>query len=63
MADYSLDMFESGGLFVDFIEQGKLCDRLSDVLEGKVGHVTTKAGPISNSLWKEEAHCANTATV
>jgi len=44
MADYSLDMFESGGLFVDFIEQGKLCDRLSDVLEGKVAHVTTKAG-------------------
>ena len=29
MADYSL-----GGLFVDFIEQGKLCDRLSDVNPG-----------------------------
>lgn len=44
MADYSLDMFESGGLFVDFIEQGKLCDRLSDVLEGDWAHVTTEQG-------------------
>lgn len=44
MADYSLDMFESGGLFVDFVKQGELCDRLSDVLEGNEAHVLTKAG-------------------
>ena len=44
MADYSIDMFEKGGLFVDFIKQGKLCDRLSDVLEGRIAHVTTDKG-------------------
>lgn len=44
MADYKLSMMTEGGLFVDFIEQGKLMDRFSDVFEGKEMHITTEAG-------------------
>src|SRR5690554_3187355 len=43
MADYSTDMMEDGGLFVDFIAQGKLLDRLSDVLEGNTAHKIGRA--------------------
>lgn len=44
MADYNPAMFESGGLFADFIEQGKLMDRVSDIIEGETVRVTTGAG-------------------
>ncbi len=44
MADYHISMMEEGGLFVDFEKQGALMDRFSDVVEGKIMHITTKAG-------------------
>jgi 2,5-dihydroxypyridine 5,6-dioxygenase len=44
MADYSTDMMKEGGLFADFIAQGKLLDRLSDVLEGNTARITSDAG-------------------
>lgn len=47
MADYSVEMFEKGGLFVDFIKQGEFLDRLSDILDELVGkevHVTSRLG-------------------
>ena len=44
MADYSVDMMKNGGLFVDFVEQGKLLDRLSNVLKGKKVHIKSEIG-------------------
>ena len=44
MPDYSLAMVESGGLFADFVEQGKLMDRVSDILEGDSIRIATAKG-------------------
>jgi leucyl aminopeptidase (aminopeptidase T) len=44
MADYSVEMMESGSLFTDFIGQGKLCDRFSEVLSGNEITITSKEG-------------------
>ena len=44
MADYSKEMFEQGGLFVDFEKQGALMDKFSDILEGQSIRVTTALG-------------------
>jgi len=44
MADYSLEMMEEGGLFADFIAQGRLCDRVSDAIVGERVRITSGAG-------------------
>lgn len=44
MADYTIEMMQKGGLQVDFIAQGALMDRVSDVIEGEKIHITTKLG-------------------
>lgn len=45
MVDYNMGMMESGGLFSDFYELGKICTRLGEILDGKDRcHITTELG-------------------
>ena len=44
MADYSLAMLESSGLFTDYEEARRMVDKVGSGLVGKVAHVTTPGG-------------------
>lgn len=44
MADYDMRMLESGGLYVDYVEAGKVCTRMGEALKGDELHITSKAG-------------------
>ncbi len=44
MVDYTIEMMEEGGLYVDFLEQGRVCDNLYKVMGGDVARVTSALG-------------------
>ena len=44
MADYKVSMFESGGLFADFVKQGEVCAFLGRSMAGKEILISTKRG-------------------
>lgn len=44
MVDYTVDMLEKGGLFVDFVEQGKVADQVARQIVGDVIHITAPNG-------------------
>lgn len=45
MADYSINMLKSGGLYCDFLKTGEKCTRMAELLrDGKTIHITTDAG-------------------
>lgn len=44
MVDYNIKMLEQGGLYADFIEQGKVCARMGDAMVGETVTVTTPKG-------------------
>lgn len=44
MVDYSLEMLEKGGIYVDFVEQGKVCSKVAESIVGDVIKITTEKG-------------------
>ena len=44
MVDYCVDMLSKGGLFVDFVEQSKIVDKVSDSIIGDEMIITTLSG-------------------
>lgn len=44
MVDYTVSMLEKGGLYADFAEQGKICERLSKTMLGTSIHIGSARG-------------------
>lgn len=44
MVDYTIGMLEAGGLYADFIEQGKKCSKVADDIVGEEIHIVTDRG-------------------
>lgn len=44
MVDYSMEMLEKGGLYVDFIEQGKICSKMAELIIGDEIRITSEKG-------------------
>ncbi len=44
MVDYTASMLRKGGMYADFIEEGKVCERMSKAMVGQRIHVATERG-------------------
>jgi leucyl aminopeptidase (aminopeptidase T) len=44
MVDYTISMLEKGGLYVDFIAQGKVADKVAEQIVGETIRITTATG-------------------